>query len=513
MRNSNQSHSRYAHAKRRAYTPRHASQNAAPNTSSPDSASLPRSASPNQDVRPFATISADQLSRSAGVRAYTSRKKPKHKHTKLKIAAGILTAVLVSIIVVVAWYINDINQRLGEGISDEVRAQLTDVSDQEPFYMLLLGVDKNQDRAEDWGDDTSNFRSDTIILARVAPKEKRLTLISIPRDTLVDMGENGSQKINAAYSIGGSSYMLKVVSELAGVSISHVAEIDFEQFTKVVDTIGGIEVNLPIPISDMQYANIDLPAGVQTLNGAQALGLVRTRHAYDEYGAGDFYRAANQRMVISAILKKVLKLDPASITSTISDLAESVTTDMNVGDLMSLALAFKDFDAATNMYSALAPTRSEYINGISYEILETSAWQEMLTLLKRGEDPSAASPLDEIISQVTASTTTEEIDISEVEPQQSGSVLVLNGTDISGLAMNRANMLIRRGFTATADAASRTDYKQTTIYYNAARKNAAAVARGVADNLQIDISRIQQNDGSLSTDYDVVVILGSDQDN
>ena len=70
-----------------------------------------------------------------------------------------------------------------------------------------------------WGDSDANFRADTIILARVDPKNKKITLISIPRDTMVDLGEHGKQKINSAYSYGGASGMVEAVSKLANVNI------------------------------------------------------------------------------------------------------------------------------------------------------------------------------------------------------------------------------------------------------------------------------------------------------
>ena len=150
--------------------------------------------------------------------------------------------------------------------------------------MLLLGVDKSDERASEWGDSTSSFRSDTIILARIDPPAQKVTLVSIPRDTMVDMGSHGEQKINAAYSFGGAAYMVEVVSEFAGVDISHYAEIDFEQFTTIVDTIGGIEVTLPVDVVDEQYANINLSAGTHQIDGATALALCRSRHAYASAG-------------------------------------------------------------------------------------------------------------------------------------------------------------------------------------------------------------------------------------
>ena len=349
---------------------RHAAAGVPPTTRAPQGAAgyqevgTARSARQQRSQRDSrrAGVAQHATSRAEGVAAYSARRKKggagKVVRTVL-IAMGIILATAGGAF---AWYVNNINSRLGEGITAELRQQLVEINPQDPFYMLLLGVDKDEARAEDWGSSTANFRSDTIILARVDPPAQKVTLVSIPRDTLVDMGEHGEQKINAAYSYGGAAYMTEVVSKFAGVKISHYAELDFEQFTSIVDTIGGVEVDLPVAISDPDYAEIELPAGVQTLDGTQALGLCRSRHAYDEYGGGDFYRAANQRMVIGAIVKKVLKLDALSMSNTVSELANSVTTDFTATDILGLAMQFKDFDVDTGFYSGQTPTISSYIN-------------------------------------------------------------------------------------------------------------------------------------------------------
>jgi len=120
--------------------------------------------------------------------------------------------VLIALVIViaaagtaVALYMNDINSRLSAGIDSSLKDQLVTVQYDDPFYMLLLGVDEDDERDDSWGSSQANYRSDTIILARIDPKNQKITLVSIPRDTMVDMGDNGTQKINAAYSIGGAS--------------------------------------------------------------------------------------------------------------------------------------------------------------------------------------------------------------------------------------------------------------------------------------------------------------------
>ena len=476
-------------------------------------------AEPRTSRRPGASSggSAYQApSRADGVEAYTRRRRKKG-------AGRVARVLLVTVLVVLAGtgtalglWLADLNGRLSDKdvVTDELRQQLVATEPQQPFYMLLLGVDKSEGRAEEWGADTSNFRADTIILTRVDPPGQKVTLVSIPRDTLVDMGVNGERKINDAYAIGGAAYMTEVVSEFADVDISHYAEVDFEQLTSIVDTIGGIEVTLPVEIHD-SYANIDLPAGTQTLDGSQALGLCRARHAYDEYGGGDFYRAANQRMVIGAIVKKVLQLDLATMATTVSELANSVTTDFSVTDILGLVGQFRGFDTDNNMYSGQTPTNSEYINSVWYEIPDDAAWEEMMARVDAGESPYSDASQDFTAGIAGSIGTGSNISDSEdgsatggVEASFTGSVSVLNATGVAGLAGDTANTLTDAGFEAAAGNANETGLTATKIYYN---DDSLASALGVAETLGVSSSSIEKNDGSYTTSYDVIVVLGTDQ--
>ena len=454
-------------------------------------------------------------SRADGIDSYKRRQRRKSRGRVLR---GVLVSLLVVLLgagVAVALYLRNIDDRLTDDsvVNDSLRQQLETVEPQEPFYMLLLGVDKSQGRADEWGSDTSNFRADTIILTRVDPPGQKVTLVSIPRDTLVDMGENGERKINDAYALGGAAYMTQIVSEFANVKISHYAEVDFEQLTSIVDTIGGIEVTLPIAIHD-EYAQIDLPEGTQTLNGEQALGLCRARHAYDEYGGGDFYRAANQRMVIGAIVKKVLQLDLVTMATTVSELADSVTTDFTALDIIGLASQFRNLDADKSIYSGQAPTISEYINSVWYEIPDEAAWEEMLARVDAGESPYSDASQDftaGIAGSIGGGTNISDAEDSEgsssVEASFSGSVSVLNGAGVSGLAAETATTLREAGFEAEPGNAPST-VSTTAIYYN---NDSLASALGVAQTLGVSEASVARNDGSYTTDFDVVVVLGTDQ--
>ena len=285
---------------------------------------------------------------------------------------------------------------------------LTEATSGDPFYMVLIGVDKDEARAEgnEYGSADSAYRTDTILLARVDPTEKQVTLVSIHRDTLIDFGSYGKQKINSAYSIGserkeageegvsGASYTVETISKFAGVPIAHYAEIDLDQFISVVDTIGGVEVNVPVDVYDPEYTGADIKAGVQTLNGDQALKLCRARHAYDKYGAGDYYRTANQRMVLGAILKKALSGNPFTLLATLNTASNSVSTDITGIELMLLGARFVGFDMSTNLYSALEPTTSSYEGGIWYERVDEAKWQTMMSRVGQGLPPYEDSSED-----------------------------------------------------------------------------------------------------------------------
>lgn len=458
--------------------------------------------------------------RSEGVGAYVSARKTQKKAlSRLKV--GILSAVGVVLIASIALgvWLWRTNSQLQAGVDAQIRAALANVKKGDPFYMLLLGVDKSDARAEDWGSDTANFRSDTIMLARIDPKAKKIWLISIPRDTQVDMGEHGVQKLNAAYSIGGTSYMISCVSKLAGVDISHFAEVDFEQFTSIVDSIGGITVNLPIAIDDPEAA-IDLPAGTQTLNGAEALGLSRSRHAYDTYGAGDYYRAANQRMVLMAIAQKVLKLDVVNMANAVSAMAEGVSTDFDVTGIVDLAYQFKDIDASEDIYSAQMPTESSYENGVWYEKISQGKWNDMMARIEAGEKPyadgdgattdksKATATLADESELDAAENSTESYDVSKIKAVSNGNIQVQNATSSQGLAGRAAKILKDAGFVATA--ANHEPALTHSVLLTDGSEEDLARAKGVAEALGLTSPNYKKIDSSYSAAYDVICVLGSD---
>ena len=332
---------------------------------------------------------------------------PKRSNRKrnLIIAAVVVLAVVLVGAGMAFAYINSISSNLHKGVDEDLKNALveTDMAN-EPFYMLLLGADTGEWRVENQAEVADTVHSDSMILARIDPVNKKATLISIDRDTMVDMGEYGEQKINAAYAIDGAAGAVKAVSKMAGLDISHYASVDFDGFEAIVDSLGGIEVDVPIAVDDPE-AGGSVEAGLQTLNGEQALILCRARHAYDDMDTvGGNIRDGYQRIVISAIAKKALSSDILTIANTVREMSRFVTTDLDVSDIIGLAQIMQGIDPATDIYTAREPTESLYIDETWYELLDEDEWAKMLSRMEQGLSPSDKIEVDEATGVVLSTT-------------------------------------------------------------------------------------------------------------
>lgn len=336
------------------------------------------------------------LSRNTSAEYYNGKLRSRSRKRILLSILAAIVVVLVGASVAIASYINEINQKITGRVDTQLQTVLTTQEAGKPFYLLLIGVDKDEGRVEDpeYGEDDSGYRSDSIMLTRIDPSEKKVTMVSIHRDTLVDLGPNGQQKINAAYSIGQETYTTQVISEFAGVPISHYAEVDMDGLAAVIDSIGGIDITTDVDIKDPYYTGLDIPAGTHHVDGYTAALFCRCRHAYDEFGDGDRYRAANQRQVITTVARDVLTSDPATIAATVSTMASYVRTDMDVQSIVTLAMQFIGMDLDNNFYTGMEPTTAKYINSTWYELCDTAAWQKMMRRVDQGLPPTEEGDVD-----------------------------------------------------------------------------------------------------------------------
>lgn len=313
------------------------------------------------------------------------KKRKKHGAKKaILIALVALLGVLLVFGAAAAVYLNSVNQALSFDDKEEaekLKAVLEPVAEEakdKPFYMLVLGSDARE------GDAAS--RSDVIILTRVDSAEGKITLVSIPRDTMVDLPGHGRQKINAAYAFGGAAGAVEAISSFAGVPISHCVEIHFQELEELVDALGGVWVDVPVSNNETGSSNsgMSINAGEQLLTGKQALAFARERYGYVR---GDFQRADNQRILAEAIIKRVLAVSPLELPGTIQRLAECVSTDFGLADIVMLAQKFQEAQNLT-FYSGMAPSSTMTLDGISYVITEYPAWTDMMKNVDAGRDPN-----------------------------------------------------------------------------------------------------------------------------
>ena len=301
-----------------------------------------------------------------------------------KAAIGVLCVLAIALIgccIAFGFFVSSVNGKLATGKTDEEMAAAQNALAEhanftEPFYMLLLGSDSRTS-------DTAGSRSDTCIVVRVDPADNTITMISIPRDTMI--AYNGNKvKFNAAYAYDGIAGTVTAVNELLGIEISHFAEVSFGSFVDLIDAMGGIEVEVPRRISDWRAGNVTVEEGFQTLDGEAALVMARSR----QYVDGDFTRSSNQRLIVEALINKVLTLPASEIPSVIQDASACISTDFSVTDIVSLALQFAGIGDNLTIYSIMVPSTTETINGASYVIADDTGLAKMMEVVNAGGDPN-----------------------------------------------------------------------------------------------------------------------------
>ncbi|MGW6486595.1 LCP family protein [Streptomyces sp. NPDC055056] len=237
----------------------------------------------------------------------------------------------------------DINQALGSDRPTKV--------DNGSENILVLGSDTRAggNKKLGGGTDDGSARSDTAMIIHVYKGHKKASVVSIPRDTLVDRPSCTDSKgtahdaasgvmFNSAYSTGGATCAVKTVESVSGIRMDHYVEVDFTGFQKLIDDLGGVKVTTTKSINDPD-SHLHLTAGTHTLDGEQALGLVRTRHGVGD--GSDLGRIQLQQAFIKALVNQVKHLGVLSSPKKLYDLADTatktVTTDSDIGSVTDLA--------------------------------------------------------------------------------------------------------------------------------------------------------------------------------
>ncbi len=202
------------------------------------------------------------------------------------------------------------------------------------------GLSRKEERKLATGHDISGRRSDTILVLHLPSNGGRPALISLPRDSYVPIPGHGTDKINAAYAIGGPKLLAETVQYVTGLHIDHYMGIGFGGFVRVVDAVGGVRMCLKAPLVDPK-AGLHLHKGCQVLDGAQALGFVRSR---ENYATQDLQRIQNQRLFLRALLRKLTSAgvlaNPFAALPAASGVTGTLTVDRGTHLYQLLKVAF-----------------------------------------------------------------------------------------------------------------------------------------------------------------------------
>lgn len=266
----------------------------------------------------------------------------------------------------------------------ELEGELSKKEFEDIITIALFGTDSR---------DTSDMaagRSDTIIIASINPKYKTVKLISIPRDTYVNVPGHGKTKINHAYAYGGEKLAIKTINENFGLNITEYVTIDFSGLIHIINNIGGIQMN--ITKSEMEYINQRVMVSYEitgrnpkkltsygniTLDGEQALTHSRNRSV-----GNDFTRAGRQREVLEAIMSKMAKMGSSKILDMSDTLLKEVKTNINVwnyvGQLTGILMSSSEY--FSNITSIQIPSteygKGEYISGVYYFVAESEKMRQ-----------------------------------------------------------------------------------------------------------------------------------------
>ncbi|MDO0911741.1 LCP family protein [Streptomyces sp. DT2A-34] len=239
--------------------------------------------------------------------------------------------------------------------------------------ILVLGSDtrSGSNKALGGGTDDGSARSDTAMIVHVYEGRKKASVVSIPRDTLIDRPRctdtNGKTHdaasgvmFNESYSTGGAACTVKTVESITGIRMDHYLEVDFSGFQKLIDELGGVEVTTTKDINDPD-SHLDLKAGTHQLTGKQALGLVRTRHGVGD--GSDLGRIQLQQAFIKALINQVKDINLFGNPKRLYDLADTatnaVTADSDLGSvnkLLSFANGLKGI-SSKNMNMVTMPVQ------------------------------------------------------------------------------------------------------------------------------------------------------------
>jgi LCP family protein required for cell wall assembly len=374
----------------------------------------------------------------------------------------------------------------------------------DPVNILLIGVDKRPS-ADD------GVRSDTLILVHLDPQAKWASMLSIPRDSVVIIPHMGQAKINAAYAYGftnaaaiygegtepdagGGALVAETVEQFLNVKVDYTAQVDFHGFETLVDSVGGVVVDVPTPLLDAEYPTADygveriyIPEGLQVMNGRTALIYARSRHA-----SNDFDRSRRQQVVLRALLDQVRGRGLLENVSALPEWAEVLEQNIRT------TLPVKDLGMLNGLATLARQLKGDRIVQLSINPNDVAIDAEDGSDLYWNRADIAA-----LVTRWQAG--------PQAAPAEAGRVQVLNGAQVDGIAAKVSGFLRAQGFALADPAQAPQVYKHSLIIDYSGRPQ---TRQRLADALGIDPRYVQAKPGPDAPpppyQTDIVLIVGQD---
>ena len=400
----------------------------------------------------------------------------------------------------------------------------TPVPESGPVNFLLMGTDTRTGQGGEFGSEEDyggTGRSDTTMLVHLAADRKSAVVVSIPRDSMVEIPvctrEDGQvinsryDRFNSAFALAGPACTIKTFESLTGIKINHAVVVDFLGFSNVVDALGGIEVCLNFPINEpsAQGAGISLPAGIQTLRGSEALGLMRARYTLAD--GSDLARIKRQQELLAITIDQVQRKNIITDFTTLYRVATAATSSLrmdeglaNIDSLITLAQSVSGLKSKDITFLTVPFVLSANGNTVEWTEEATTLWSSII------QSSLQSSPIPNTETQQTQEAAPEPTPQEPVATPLSASdvlVTVLNGTRRAGFAAATSEYLKTQGFNIDEiDNAPNKDTANTLLVYGPGNEEKAQL---VAQALQIfNLSEDAELIGA-----DVVVVLGNDAPN
>lgn len=366
--------------------------------------------------------------------------------------------------------------------------QKPEVAEAEPaLTVLVLGVDK---RTDDVG------RSDTVMVVNLVPQYKVVRVISLPRDTRVQIpGYDSYYRLNSAYGFGGPELVQKTIEKLLGLKIDYFITTDFQGFANIIDTIGGVEINVEKPMYYDDYAqdlHIKLDPGLQKLSGDDALAYVRFRND----GLGDVSlvdpinivyegRIQRQQKFLKAVAEQVVDLENLwKAPLVMKRLADAVETNMPVTTMLRYTAVAGQIPA-NNVITTVLPGEGGMINGVAYWVPDEGQISRLVQTLQRPTPPPT---------------------IAEGEEVRPIKIKILNGSGMQGVARQASSILNQQGFeTFGLGNAPNFNYQETEVILHSPVLDAVSQIR---ETLRV-YGQVKE-DYAVEDEVDVTIILGKD---